>query len=102
MSGDARRALDICRRTTELINSCGEQITITHVEEALLQLCAGARVQVIRSLSGLAKLVLRSVRDVCQRTGVDETTVACVFKHLRQVSLLEGQLIFFKLLELYT
>lgn len=90
VSGDARRALDICRRTTELVHDCGEQITINHVEEALIQLCTGARVQVIKSLSGLGQLVLRSVRDVCQRTGVEETTAASVFKHLRQLTVLEG------------
>lgn len=94
VSGDARRALDICRRTTELVHDCEEQITVSHVEEALLQLCAGARVQVIRSLSGLGQLVLRSVRDVCQRTGVDETTAASVFKHLRQLAILEGKILY--------
>lgn len=90
VSGDARRALDVCRRTTELVKHTGEQVNVSHVEEALIQLCTSARVQAIRGLSGLGQLVLRSVRDVCQRTGVDETTANRVYQHLRQLALLEG------------
>uniref|UniRef100_A0A1B6LMD1 Origin recognition complex subunit 1 n=1 Tax=Graphocephala atropunctata TaxID=36148 RepID=A0A1B6LMD1_9HEMI len=93
VSGDARRALDICRRTTELVGGSGEQVTVCHVERALTQIFSGPRVVTIQSLSGLGRLVLRSLRDVNQRTGVDEASVAQVYHHLQQICVLEAAIL---------
>ncbi|KAG8325031.1 Origin recognition complex, subunit 1 [Homalodisca vitripennis] len=92
VSGDARRALDICRRTTELVGA-GEQVTVAHVERALTQIFSGPRVVTIQSLSGLGRLVLRSLRDVNQRTGVDEASIAQLYHHLQQVCVLEAAIL---------
>lgn len=92
VSGDARRALDICRRTTELVvGNGGGQVTASHVEQALTQIFSGPRVLVIQSLGRLAQLVLRALRDVNERTGVDETTAGQVYQHLEQICALEGK-----------
>ncbi|XP_054273323.1 origin recognition complex subunit 1-like [Macrosteles quadrilineatus] len=89
VSGDARRALDICRRTTELVDS-GEQVTVSHVERALTQIFSGPRVAVIQSLCREGQLVLRAIRDVNQRTGVDEASASQVYQHLLEICIVDG------------
>uniref|UniRef100_A0A1B6DK75 Origin recognition complex subunit 1 n=1 Tax=Clastoptera arizonana TaxID=38151 RepID=A0A1B6DK75_9HEMI len=93
VSGDARRALDICRRATELVSE-NNTVTVTHVESALTQIFTGLRVLAIRSCCKLEQLVLRSLRDETQRTGVDESNVRQVYHHLRSICSLEGNIIF--------
>ena len=89
VSGDARRALDICRRATELVTD-NEQITVKHVEIALTQIFTGPRVITIRNCSQAAQLVLRALRDETQRTGVEETNVIQMYNHLVNICTLEG------------
>ena len=48
VSGDARRALDICRRATELISSDSDVVTVSHIEKALNQIFSGTRIQGIK------------------------------------------------------
>lgn len=50
VSGDARRALDICRRAIDLINSEDDTqlITIGHVNQVLNSILSGVRVTAIR------------------------------------------------------
>lgn len=54
MSGDARRALDICRRATELAEGDTEGsdsdgiVTMQHVDQALAEMIASTNVQAIR------------------------------------------------------
>lgn len=52
ISGDARRALDICRRAIDLIK-CEETefITINHVNEVINSILSGVRVTAIRYLT---------------------------------------------------
>lgn len=52
ISGDARRALDICRRAIDLIKSEDELqlITINHVNQVLNSILSGVRVTAIRYL----------------------------------------------------
>lgn len=89
VSGDARRALDICRRATELVSN-DEQITVKHVEEALTQIFTGPRVVTIQNCSQAAQMVLRALRDETHRTGVEETNVIQVYNHLVSICTLEG------------
>lgn len=89
VSGDARRALDICRRATELVTD-NEQVTVKHVEVALNQIFTGPRVVTIRNCSRAAQLVLRALRDETQRTGVEETNVIQIYNHLVNICTLEG------------
>lgn len=52
VSGDARRALDICRRATELAEGDTEDsdgiVTMQHVDQALGEMIASTKVQAIR------------------------------------------------------
>lgn len=50
ISGDARRALDICRRAVDLIKSEDDNqlITINHVNQVLNSILSGVRVTAIR------------------------------------------------------
>lgn len=50
ISGDARRALDICRRAIDLIKSEDDSqlITIDHVNQVLNSILSGVRVTAIR------------------------------------------------------
>lgn len=53
ISGDARRALDICRRAIDLIKSEDDiqLITINHVNQVLNSILSGVRVTAIRYTS---------------------------------------------------
>lgn len=50
ISGDARRALDVCRRAIDLIKSDDDSqlITINHVNQVLNSILSGVRVTAIR------------------------------------------------------
>ena len=49
MSGDARRALDICRRSTEIAeNSGSDLVSMQHVNEALQEMFSSSKISAIR------------------------------------------------------
>ena len=51
MSGDARRALDICRRATELVGLSDNDkglVTMTHVDAALQEMYSAPKIVAIR------------------------------------------------------
>jgi len=60
VSGDARRALDICRRATELAERDMEDsegmVTMQHVDQALGEMIASTKVQAIRYMSVYGQL----------------------------------------------
>jgi len=64
LSGDARRALDICRRATELVGLAGDDkglVTMSHVDTALQEMYSAPKIVAIRSvlLHHIIDLVLR-------------------------------------------
>lgn len=63
MSGDARRALDICRRATEIAEETTKDKTVSmmHVQKALNEMIATLKVQAIKKCSKLEKLFLQAV-----------------------------------------
>uniref|UniRef100_A0A0A9W1Z1 Origin recognition complex subunit 1 n=2 Tax=Lygus hesperus TaxID=30085 RepID=A0A0A9W1Z1_LYGHE len=92
VSGDARRALDICRRSTEILELEGRPaVSVLDIQKVLTQIFAGSRVQAIKNCSLMAKLVLRAIRDEVLRTGVEETTVAYIHPQLVSICALEGK-----------
>ncbi|KAF6204093.1 hypothetical protein GE061_002433 [Apolygus lucorum] len=92
VSGDARRALDICRRSTEILELEGRAaVSVLDIQKVLTQIFAGSRVQAIKNCSLMAKLVLRAIRDEVLRTGVEETTVAFIHPQLVSICALEGK-----------
>lgn len=62
VSGDARRALDICRRAAEIAEANGKEqlVNMNHVNEALSAMITQPKVLAIKSCSRLEQLVLQS------------------------------------------
>lgn len=63
VSGDARRALDICRRAAEMAESEGPYtyVTMNHVNDALNAMITQPKVQAIKHCSRLEQLILQAV-----------------------------------------
>lgn len=91
VSGDARRALDICRRATEIAESyLSKMVMMDHVNEALSEMIASAKVRAIKACSELEKVFLQGVRAEISRTGVEETNFLSVFKQVEELCFHEG------------
>lgn len=63
VSGDARRALDICRRAAEIAESegKGQLVSMNHVNEALNAMITQPKVRAIKSCSRAEQLILQSI-----------------------------------------
>ncbi|KAL0389340.1 UNVERIFIED_CONTAM: Origin of replication complex subunit [Sesamum calycinum] len=85
VSGDARRALEICRRAAELadyrakkspLSSTDGKIMVgmADVESAIKEMFQAPHIQVIRSSSKLSKIFLAAMVHELYKTGMAETT----------------------------
>lgn len=92
VSGDARRALDICRRAAEIAEVEGDDtlVSLFHVNEALKAMITQPKVQAIKNCSRLEQYVLQAVISEMERTGIEETVFSNVFKMLVSLSALNG------------
>lgn len=91
VSGDARRALDICRRATEIAESNNrELVTISDVTDALNEMIANPRVQAIKCCSVMEKIFLEAVCQEVSRTGIEQVTLKNVYLQFESICLLEG------------
>lgn len=67
VSGDCRRALDICRRATEIAENSElskddmVQVSMEHVKEALNEMITSVNVQAIKNCSKIEQLFLQAV-----------------------------------------
>ena len=92
VSGDARRALDICRRATEIAeNNNRDCVTMLDVTSAFTEMIANPRVQAIKCCSIMERKFLESVSSEVQRTGVEQVTFKNVYKQFESLCLLDGQ-----------
>ncbi|XP_026810830.1 origin recognition complex subunit 1 isoform X4 [Rhopalosiphum maidis] len=93
ISGDARRALDICRRAIDLIKSEDDSqlITINHVNQVLNSILSGVRVTAIRCCCLFEQFFLRALRDETSSTGIEHSTIESVYTQLKSICLLEGE-----------
>ncbi|XP_025411201.1 origin recognition complex subunit 1 [Sipha flava] len=93
ISGDARRALDICRRAIDLIKSEDDiqLITINHVTQVLNSILSGVRVTAIRYCSLFEKIFLKALRDETIRTGFDHSTIDSIYIQMKSICLFEGE-----------
>lgn len=92
VSGDARRALDICRRATEIAESNNrELVTISDVTDALNEMIANPRVQAIKCCSVMEKIFLEAVCQEVSRTGIEQVTLKNVYLQFESICLLEGE-----------
>uniref|UniRef100_A0A336K050 Origin recognition complex subunit 1 n=1 Tax=Culicoides sonorensis TaxID=179676 RepID=A0A336K050_CULSO len=96
VSGDARRALDICRRATEIAEagqkSKGEihVVSISDVQQALTEMIASAKMQAIKSCSKYEQMWLQAVCAEVARTGVDECTFMGVYNQFETITTFDG------------
>ncbi|KAI4467685.1 cell division control protein 6-related [Holotrichia oblita] len=92
VSGDARRALDICRRAAEIAESEGKNtlVSMNHVNEALNAMITQPKVKAIKYCSRLQQLILQAVVAEVERTGVEETTFSDVYRMFECVANING------------
>ncbi|KAK0177279.1 hypothetical protein PV328_001348 [Microctonus aethiopoides] len=91
VSGDARRALDICRRATEIAEDDQSKIvSMEHVHQALMEMIANTKVRAIIHCSEMEKVFLQAVCGDIKRTGVEETIFIDVYKQFDALCSFEG------------
>ncbi|OQR77803.1 origin recognition complex subunit 1-like [Tropilaelaps mercedesae] len=108
LSGDARRALDVCRRAVELSAQPDHQkmdkhppaspsklgkrypVAMSHVNQAIQEMFSSAKVIAIRSLSLHEQILLRAIVEEFKRTGVEETVFHKVQSQYDTLARLDG------------
>ncbi|CAL9225368.1 unnamed protein product [Arabidopsis halleri] len=94
VSGDARRALEICRRAAEVANyrlkktnktAKSQLVIMADVEVAIQEMFQAQHIQVMKSVSKLSKIFLTAMVHELYKTGMAETsfdrvaTTVCLF-----------------------
>ncbi|XP_015187487.1 PREDICTED: origin recognition complex subunit 1 [Polistes dominula] len=91
VSGDARRALDICRRATEIAELHErEKVTMQDVNEALSEMIESSKVQAIKHCSKMEQMFLQSISALVTRTSIEEACFKDVYHQLCSVCSFEG------------
>ncbi|XP_063682304.1 origin recognition complex subunit 1-like isoform X2 [Bolinopsis microptera] len=81
-SGDARRALDICRHSIEVAEQAeSDTVTSTHIQRAITDMYQSVKTRAIMNCTLYQKIFLKSVLGVFRRKGVEEA----VFKEVYEV-----------------
>ncbi|KAK0069981.1 origin recognition complex subunit 1-like isoform X1 [Biomphalaria pfeifferi] len=88
VSGDARRALDICRRSTEIAESrVGNEdtalVSMVDINSAVEEMFCSPKIHAIRNLSLQEQMFLQAVVAEFQRAGIEEAEFSKLFdQHL--------------------
>lgn len=91
VSGDARRALDICRRAIEIAESRNaETISLQDVTEAVSEMIASAKVQAIKHCSKMEQIFLQAVSSEIMRTSIEEVYFKDAYKQLESLCSFDG------------
>lgn len=103
LSGDARRALDICRRATEIAETKklppspskspvkrAALVGMLHVDQAIKEMSTSPKIEAIRSCSVMEQLVLKAVVAEFTRTGVEEALFGRVIDQFVSLCRFEG------------
>ncbi|XP_037781612.1 LOW QUALITY PROTEIN: origin recognition complex subunit 1-like [Penaeus monodon] len=107
VSGDARRALDICRRATEIAETKtmppspmkspmkspvkrNALVGMLHVDQALKEMFTSPKITAIRSCSLMEKNVLRAVVSEFLRTGLEEAVFVRVLDQYNSLCRFDG------------
>lgn len=99
VSGDARRALDVCRRAAEIAElslqgspkkTSRHVVGMAHVDRAIQEMFSSPKILAMRCLSQQEQIFLRAVVAEFHRTGVEETTFAKVYSQHIVLCRLEG------------
>ena len=92
VSGDARRALDISRRATEIAEENNhDTVTMQDVNQALNEMIANVKVQAIKHLSIMEQLFLKAICSEVNRAGVDEVIFNNVYEQLQTLCTMDGK-----------
>jgi origin recognition complex subunit 1 len=99
ISGDARRALEICRRAAEVADhrlntnkSAKNQLVImADVEAAIQEMFQAPHIQVMKSVSKLSKIFLTAMVHELYKTGMAETTFDRVATTVSSICLTNGE-----------
>nr|XP_003705940.1 PREDICTED: origin recognition complex subunit 1 [Megachile rotundata] len=91
VSGDARRALDICRRAMEIAEARhAENISLQDVTEAVSEMIASAKVQAIKHCSKMEQIFLQAVSAEVTRTSVEEVYFKDAYRQLEALCSFDG------------
>ncbi|XP_014487583.1 PREDICTED: origin recognition complex subunit 1 [Dinoponera quadriceps] len=91
VSGDARRALDICRRAAEITEIReGTTVCMEDVNQALSEMMANPKVQAIKHCSKMEQVFLQAVCAEVIRTGVEEVCLKNVYKQFESLCCFDG------------
>ncbi|ELU05207.1 hypothetical protein CAPTEDRAFT_227166 [Capitella teleta] len=95
LSGDARRALDICRRATEIAEqeATGKKtgyVVMNHVNAAVQEMFSSPKIVAIRSASQQEQMFLRALVAEFQRTGIEEAPLCKIYKQHISLCRMEG------------
>lgn len=91
VSGDARRALDICRRATEIAELYKrEKVTMQDVNEALSEMIESSKVQAIKHCSKMEQMFLQAISALVTRTSIEEACFKDVYQQLCSICSFEG------------
>lgn len=91
MSGDARRALDICRRAAEITEIReGFTVSMEDVNQALSEMMANPKVRAIKHCSKMEQVFLQAVCAEVTRTGVEEVCFKNVYKQFESLCCFDG------------
>ncbi|XKL67910.1 hypothetical protein PGB90_003401 [Kerria lacca] len=93
ISGDARRALNICRQILDITKEENENIRITihHVTKAFDKIFSDPTILTIKSFCEMEKTALRAIRDELLRSDSSECSLATgVWDQFKTICTLEG------------
>ncbi|KAJ6662531.1 hypothetical protein lerEdw1_011667 [Lerista edwardsae] len=95
LSGDARRCLDICRRSTEICElssskSTSRLVSMTHVMEAMDEMFSSPYINTIRNSSLQEQIFLKATVAEFHRSGLEEATVQQIFHQHVALCRIEG------------
>ena len=91
VSGDARRALDICRRAMEIAElRDAETISLKDVTEAVSEMIASAKVQAIKHCSKMEQTFLQAMSAEVTRTSIEEVYFKDAYRQLESLCSFNG------------
>ncbi|XP_063154018.1 origin recognition complex subunit 1 [Candoia aspera] len=95
LSGDARRCLDICRRSTEICEldskrSISGLVNMAHVMEAMDEMFSSPYINTIRNASLQEQIFLKATIAEFHRSGLEEATIEQVFHQHVALCRIEG------------
>ncbi|XP_011701490.1 PREDICTED: origin recognition complex subunit 1 isoform X2 [Wasmannia auropunctata] len=91
VSGDARRALDICRRVAEITETHNNTtVSVQDVNEALSEMIINPKVQAIKHCSRFEQIFLQAVCVEVKRIGVEEVCFINVYRQFESLCSFDG------------